>query len=36
MGLPIAGIRMGVAQAGIKYANKDDVTVICYCPIRRW
>jgi len=28
MGLPIAGIRMGVAQAGIKYANKDDVTVI--------
>ena len=26
--LPIAGIRLGVAQAGIKYSGRDDVTLI--------
>ena len=26
--LPIAGIRLGVAQAGIKYAGRDDLTLI--------
>ena len=28
MALPVAGIRLGVAQAGIKKPNKDDLTVI--------
>ena len=26
--LPIVGIRLGVAQAGIKYSGRDDVTLI--------
>ena len=26
--LSVPGIRLGVAQAGIKYANRDDLTLI--------
>lgn len=31
-GLQVAGVRLGVAQAGIKKANKDDLTVIELAP----
>lgn len=32
MSLPVAGIRLGVAQAGVKKPNKDDVTLIEIAP----
>lgn len=32
MTLPVAGIRLGVAQAGIKKPNKDDLTLIEIAP----
>ncbi len=32
MSLPVAGIRLGVAQAGVKKPNKDDLTLIEIAP----